>query len=94
MCTHLSVPNISPLVCIISIYSKEYSKNFTSNLVSLIRKYWDKLTCVILILHRGCMKMKYVNTHIIIRPPYMNDPSVIFFLQYVDALGQDVDNRD
>jgi hypothetical protein len=37
--------------------------------VSLIRKHWDKLTWVNLILHRSWMEMKYVNTYIIIRPP-------------------------
>ena len=40
------------------------------------------------------MKMKYVNTHIIIRPPCMNDPSVFYCNDYVDALEQDVENRD
>ena len=80
MCLHLSVPNISPLICINSIYSKEYSKNFTftSNGVSLMRKHWNKLTWAKLILHRSWMEMKYVNTHIIIRLPCMNDPSVFY----------------
>jgi hypothetical protein len=38
--------------------------------------------------------MKYVNTYIIIRPPCMNAPSVLHCNDYVDALGQDVENRD
>jgi hypothetical protein len=38
--------------------------------------------------------MKYVNTHIIIRPPCMNDRSVLYCNDYVDALGQDVENRN
>ena len=59
-----------------------------------MRKHWDKLTWVNLILHRSWMKMKYVNTHIIIRPPCMNDPSVFYCNDYVDALGQNVENRD
>jgi hypothetical protein len=38
--------------------------------------------------------MKYVNKHIIIRPPCMNDPSILYCNDYVDALGQDVENRN
>ena len=40
------------------------------------------------------MEMKYVNTYIIIRPPCMKDPRVLYCNDYVDALGQDVENRD